>query len=341
MRRIQKWAVVLSAALVVGGVCRGQAVTRAGENPNAGPARMLAGTVYDASGAPAAGVAISLLGPAASATRGVKSDASGKFTFSWEPLSLDAAMVRGAAFHRLPDNLLVGRDLERNFVATAKIDETATNMDLHLQPGLTLSGAVRDNNGAPVKNAIVRLYMGGDDLGSTVGENPVVLSEQATFTVGALPLNRDYSLNGTAAGFGTAVVLVPATETHVANLQLPVMTLKPADRPLEGVVLGPDGVMAPGARVSVGGPGQPNASTLANANGDFALKVCEGAVLVMGSLQGDMLHGLVFSGSAQTQGGDVKVILRLAAPGHGPGGIAPDVKPPAQTNYPQPIGPSL
>jgi hypothetical protein len=169
---------------------------------------------------------------------------------------------------------------------------------------------------------------------TTINRQPALVDEKGAFTFSGLPQGEGYSVNVTAPGFGIVSMPIQEIQTHAASFQLPAITLKPADRPLEGTVLGPDGAVAPRATVSVSGQGQPTTSMAADANGHFAFKVCEGAVLVRASSQ--VVIGQRVTGSVQTQGGDVNVILRLPAPGAARGGIQP-----AQTNGPPPLGPWL
>jgi hypothetical protein len=240
----------------------------------------------------------------------------------------------------VPENLLVGRDEARNLAVTARIDGGITNLDLHLQPGLTLSGVVRDNNGTPVKTATVSLLITGGGSGLGIGDRPAALSEEGTFAIGALPQDGAYRLNVSAPGFGSAAATVPETETHATSLQLPPISLKPADRPLEGIVLGPDGTAAPGATVRLIGTGQPTASTIADGKGHFALKVCEGLVRVTGNVQNGV-NAQRGSGTAQAYAGDTNVVLKLTAPIAAPGAVGPGISRPAPTNVPPPLGPIL
>jgi hypothetical protein len=297
------------------------------------------GTVFDPSGAPAAGVAITGLGPGASPNQDLRSDAAGKFSYSWQPPIEEGSMK---PIHYIP--LLMARDLEHNFAATTNMDETTTNLDLHLQPGLVLSGSVLEHTGAAAMAATVRLIMTHRVMNSTmttsINTQPAIVDEKGTFTFSGLPQGEGYTVNVTAPGFGNNTVTVQEMQTRAAGLKLPAITLKPADRPLEGVVLGPDGRAAPWATVSVSGQGQPSTGTQADGNGHFALKVCEGVVLVRAYWDGAALNFQRATGSVQTLGGDKNVILRLAAPAVG-GGAAPGAIPTVQTNYPAPIGPLL
>jgi len=354
MKRLLKWAVIPVVALVFATVCQGQAVTRAGANANLGPSLTITGTVFDPSGAPAPGVELFVM-PQGGFLQGLKAGAGGKFTLSWQPFT-----------PAIPD-ILVGRDWEHNFAATASIDDTTTNMDLHLKPGLVLSGSVQDNNGAAVKTVTVHLSIldgnwnqGFDGplapppappLGvqrggwsTLVGQPLPTVDEQGAFTYSALPQGEAYRLVVTAPGFGKASVPVSATETERASLILPPIKLKPADQRLEGWVVGLDDKPVPGASVRVIGTGmsmdgQPIASVLTDANGHFALKVCEGAVRITATAPNN-IKGQLRSNSVQAQSGDLDVVLKLGAANGAPA-AAPRGNNQAQPNHPPVIGPLL
>ncbi len=287
----------------------------------------ITGTVFDPSGAPAPGVEMSLMPRGQS--QDSKSDAGGKFTVSWPPLIGWAGMVRPVI------ELLVGRDLEHHFAATASIDEKTTNMDLHLKAGLALSGSVQDNNGAAVNTATVRLTMTTLSSSSAVGPQPATVDEQGAFTFSALPQGRDYDLTVTAPGFAYTNVLVAATDTQTASLKLPPTRLKPKNKRLEGWVLGPDDKPVPGATVMVSGAGQAIDSAHTDANGHFALMVCEGTVRVTAMVPNNQTtNGQLRPSSVQAQSGDLDVVLKLGVPAPAPRGNNP-----APPNHPPLIGP--
>jgi hypothetical protein len=300
-------------------------------NPAVSGSVTITGIVFDPSGAPAPGVTF-LVTPGGALNQDLKSDAGGKFAVSWRPLQFPP----GAG----PQNivyLLVGRDLEHNFATTVEVDEKTTNLDLHLQAGLALSGSVQDNEGAPVKTATLRLFMTAARSTAMIDPQAVQVDEQGAFRYSALPPGRAYRLNVTAPGFGNATAQVAETETQTARLQLPPIQLKPADQRLEGQVVGPDDKPMPGVTVRVNGPGQPSASAPTDANGHFALKVCEGMVRVMASVQPGAANGQFLSGNVQAQAGDLNVVVKLAGrqvapvPVQGPGaGLA---RPPAALSW--------
>jgi hypothetical protein len=124
----------------------------------------------------------------------------------------------------------MGRDLEHNFAATVAIDEKTTDLDLHLQEGLNLSGLVQDKDGAPVKTATLRLVMMTSPMNSPFNRQPATVDEQGAFAISALPQGQTYSLIVTAPNYGSASRQLAASETRTASLQLPPIVLTAADQ---------------------------------------------------------------------------------------------------------------
>jgi protocatechuate 3,4-dioxygenase beta subunit len=289
--------------------------------PRAANARVVttSGTVFDPSGAPAHGVLLWLASTSDGAPD-AKTDADGKFKISWRPYPYSAM-----------DQLFAGRDLERNFAGTINISETTTNVDMRLQRALTLSGSVQDNNGAALKTAGVRLWLNRNNAHTmsppSIWQGAAV-DENGGFTFSVLPSGQSYKLSAMAAGFGSQSATIGADQTQTASLQLPPIKLQPADRPLEGQVVGSDGNPVPGATVQINEPGQPTASTKSDANGHFALKVCEGKVRLFADGSPNVL----------AQAGDTNVIVKVArqaavtAAVPARNGQAPTNRPPTSTS---------
>ena len=185
-----------------------------------------------------------------------------------------------------------------------------------------MSGSVRDINGAPVKTATVRLFMSALGWSRPLDRPLATVDEQGLFTLSALPQGRAFSLTVVAPGFGVVTVLVAAAETQTARLQLPPIKLAQVNRPLEGAVVGSNNQPIPGATVRVGGEGQPTMTAVTDANGHFALKVCDAAVSVSASVPRN-LYGQSASGTVQARAGDLNVMLKLAVPGTAPPVPAP------------------
>jgi hypothetical protein len=166
MKKPYKRIFALGAALALNWICQGQ--TSAPADPKAGPPQTISGTIFDPSGAPAPGVVLVLPPGAAGSNAEVKSDETGKYTFTWK----GRPDLAGGGKAR--EYWLFARDVGHNLAAAHAVDETTTNLDLHLQPGLTITAKVEDSNGKPITNAtgnmgiyseknIVRIDTGGDD----------------------------------------------------------------------------------------------------------------------------------------------------------------------------------
>lgn len=271
----------------------------------------------------------------------VKSDAGGKFTITRDWVD------RNPAAEARREHLFVGRDLEHNLAATATITMDTTNMDLHLKMGLALSGSVQDSKGAALKMAEVSLYLmfasGSFGLVDDWQRRPATVDELGGFAKSALPQGQAYSLTVSVPGFGRTNVVIAATETARASLKLPPIKLRPADQRLEGRVLGTDDKPIPGASVGVIGPaGQPTAGALTDANGHFALKVCEGTVRVLVRAPKNINNAnlQLSSSSVQAQAGDLDVVVKLGVANATPT-AAPRGNNPVQPNHPPIIGPLL
>lgn len=264
----------------------------------------ITGTVLDPSGAPAPGVAMSVE-PRIASNHEMVSDANGRFKVSWQPQASGPPLPAGRY-------LLVGRDFERNLASAIGIDAKTTNIELRLQRGFTLSGSVQDINGTPLTTATVQLYLNHGPMGSQGSRRAATVDEHGAFTFSVLPPGQAYSLSVGPLGFAFSQVEVTSNQSQVASLQLPAIKLKPADRPLEGYVVGPDGKPVQGINVEVHGPDQPFSGTRTDAEGHFALKVCDGVVYVAATPANPMTSQFG-SGSAQAKAGDLKVVVKLPA----------------------------
>jgi hypothetical protein len=207
--------------------------------------------------------------------------------------------------------LLVGRDLVRNLAAAIAINDQETNVDLHLEAALTLSGSVKDPSGAPVKNAMVRLNIrSGNRGGPFAQQQQTPVDTQGAFSISPLPQGQTYVVFVTATGYGGANQVVSSTETQTALLQLPPIALKLANLKLEGKVVDVNDKPVPDAQVTLNGPGQPAENTSTDSKGHFAFNhVCEGQATVFAFDQNNM-NGML-QGNALAQGGDLDVVVKL------------------------------
>jgi hypothetical protein len=193
------------------------------------------GTVRDSSGVSAAGVQVQLYPgsyPGAGKFTEVKTDAKGRYEIVQQTES-----GRGFWGHVNPTNSIMARDFEKNLAAFQEFDQTTTNIDLILQPAITLTGSVKNTLGAPVNEAEVELrFLSGDSL-PLLEPRPKV-NELGSFSIPALPQGRGYIVWGiTAKGYGSAFGRVEAKNTQTNSYEFPIFVLKRVDRKLAGRVL--------------------------------------------------------------------------------------------------------
>ena len=314
---------ILGAVLVLGQGCRftePESYTR------------ISGTVEDPSGAPAVGVLVTVhpgppLGrlPDYAQTR---TDKNGRYVVVTRRLlhvALDYTMPSGVQ----PVSCIMARDIRCNLAAMRTFPRTPTNIDLKLEPGITLQGVVKDTNGAPVTNALVDLHFGMFQLGPrTLG-----VDAQGAFCIPALPQGQDYSFGYgiTARGYGSAGGLASpgsvngspfalhAQDTRTNHYVFAPFVLKPADRIISGQVVDGDQKSLAGAVVSVSGPGQAQMTACAKSDskGRFALSgLCEGPIHVWAVFvrpRGAPTGFLRLNGNAglRAQAGDTNLFLQL------------------------------
>ena len=299
-----------SSALSNSGSARGKSgdtniVIRLGTNhdPFASSVRVTtSGTVFDPSGAPASGVFVAML-PAGWSP--VRSDSSGKYTLQWQTM-----------FVRTNKAVMFVQDPGHNWAATAEMDAKTTTLDIHLQPGLTLSGSVQDSRGKPVTNALVQLvpFPPDDMTKSTLNrQTPTNASARGLFSFAGLPRGVPYLVRASAAGYGTKDIRVSAADTKTKLLELSKVALNFANQQVAGQVIGLDGKPCWGAEVSITGDGQPTGRIhRSDASGHFVItEVCEGAVNVRAMLPASAINPQYLVGMAQSHGGDTNMIVKL------------------------------
>jgi hypothetical protein len=305
MSSFQKWVLVFGAALICNVVCRGHAIPSEPTNPDHRPGLTIKGTVFDPSGAPAPGVVLSLLAPQ---ERQTKSDTKGEYTITWAGQPPLERRKEGLVpnWEPVPDCSMVARDLEHNLATGHDFDETTTNLNLHLQPGLTISTKVVDLDGNPISNAEVYLTISRSFSWSLTIPRVGQSDAQGLVRIPALPQGYQYFLDAWAPGYGTTARrnLIHEADTRTNRLDVPAIVLKRADLKLAGQVLGSDGKPVAAARVSTYGEGQPGVTTHTDANGRFLMNVCEGPVSVNATLAG-------VTGQTDAKGGDTDLIIRL------------------------------
>jgi protocatechuate 3,4-dioxygenase beta subunit len=166
------------------------------------PPPRISGVVRDPSGAPAAGVHVWFhpgqypMTPFHEATKTVE---NGRYEMTIRQVSNRYFFWDGVIN---PTNFVMAQDFQRNLAAVQEFgtDERTfkglgvipSHLDLTLQPGITLSGFVKDTGGAPVTNATVDISMLSGHSFARLWPRPVQVDAQGSFTFPALPQGREY-----------------------------------------------------------------------------------------------------------------------------------------------------
>jgi protocatechuate 3,4-dioxygenase beta subunit len=264
------------------------------------PPQTLTGSVYDASGNPAVGARV-VVTPSWGSDNTAKTDANGEYSVNWQ----SQPGMRGAKY------FAIARDVEKNFAAIEEITTNKTPVILRLSPGLSISGIVLDEKGAPLARANVNLNIMAGNMGGMVEYQTIKMNSDGMFTIPALPMGQQYNLYITANGYGSAQKRIGKTQSQTNSIQLSPFKLKVADRLLAGQVLGTDKKPLSGVQVNINGNGQPNGNMSTDATGHFKFKVCAGPINIYAySPSGS---GRNNSGNVQARGGDTNVVVRMGA----------------------------
>jgi len=259
----------------------------------------VAGIVRDASGAPVAGASVGVFPDYGNGGTGSRTDANGHYELSWQTPSWAGA--QNQSFY------LVARHVERKLAAMQPVDETTSNMDLTLQPAMSVSGRVQDASGKAVANVMAYVMLYQENSSFTIGRQPVHSDEKGRIRMEALPMGQRYGWYVSARGYGNSQQEMDAADPKANHYDFPPLVVKIADRRLAGRVLGANGKPVAGAQIFMQGEGQPNGNATTSADGRFAFDaVCEGAVTVSANMKGSY-------GSAQAMGGDTNVVIRFDA----------------------------
>jgi len=263
------------------------------------------GTAFDPSGNPAPQVLLSLLS-SFPIGNSVQTDAGGKYTMQWQNIAV-----------RSNKPVLFVRDPAHNWAAAVEMDAKTTNLDVHLRPGLTLSGVVQSSKGKPVTNAIVQLvpFPSADPRAGMNRQPPTNATARGLFSFTALPQGAPYRVRFSADGYWPTNILVAAADTKVEKLELPKIVLELADQQVTGQVLGLSGKPCWGAEVTIEDEDlPPKHVSHTDANGHFVISgVRKGLLTVRAtfSISGDNPRYLLCTN--QVHGGDKNVILKLRA----------------------------
>ena len=263
------------------------------------------GVVFDPSGVPAPGVLVDMLS-ASGLGSPAKSGAAGKYSLQWQVLFRVTNKVE-----------LFARDPEHNWAAAMEMDGTTTNLDVHLQPGLTLSGSVQNSRGRPVTNAIVQLvpFPPADPRWGLNRQTPTNATVRGLFSFTALPPGAPYRVRVSADGYWTTNIQVAAADTKVEKLELPKTVLELADQQIAGQVLGLSGKPCWGAEVTIVDEDLPSrVVSHTDSNGQFVISgVRKGMLTVRATFSASGENPRYLLCTNQVHGGDKNVVLKLRA----------------------------
>jgi hypothetical protein len=214
-------------------------------------------------------------------------------------------------------NCIMARDIEKNYAAVQAFSVMTTNVDLILQPAITLSGSVKDTEGAPVSGAEIGLGFVSTPYAPLM-RPPFKANERGQYSIPALPQTTEYWICGiTAKGYGSSTATVKANDTQTNHYEFPTLVLKHANRILTGRVLDSDGKPVAGAEVTFRGEGQPlESKTKTDSDGKFYTDtVCEGEIRVRAQFTGPKTIMVGGEGAGiPAQAGDTNVIIDLGRP---------------------------
>ena len=261
----------------------------------------ISGTVYDASGNPAAGARVSV-SPSWGMVDNAVTEADGGYSVHWQ----DQPGMRN------PKYVVLARDVDRNLAGIESIDAKTTHASIRMSPGISISGIVLDANGVPIPLANVNLNMMIGNMGGMVDRRPVRAGDDGTFTIPALPPGQQYNVYISASGYGSGRRSVSRTQSQSNSIQLAAVRLRTADREIAGQVLDEGGAPAVGAWVNINGNGQPSAGIRSDADGRFKFKVCSGPINVSAFSQQATTRNTY--ANVRARAGDMDVVLQFGVP---------------------------
>ncbi len=216
----------------------------------------------------------------------------------------------------LTANVIMARDLEKNFAAVQSFPVVTTNVDLALQAAITLTGSVKNTEGEPVSGADIDLGFRTEPYSPQMRPS-FQADKQGNFSIPALPQGVRYHISGIMAkGYGSGHAHVEAGGTWTNHYEFPTFVLKHADRILGGRVVRSDGKPVANAEVSFRGDGQPeNSKTKTDSEGKFFTDtLCEGEIHVSTVFWGPPLMSDGGGAGMKVQAGDTNVIIQIRNP---------------------------
>jgi protocatechuate 3,4-dioxygenase beta subunit len=229
------------------------------------------------------------------------SNAEGKFEVTYD--------LGGWPSGRTPTIFLIGRQYERNLAAAIQVDEDTRELEMKLEPAVTLTGQVVDVNDKGIADVEVRSMLQGPQWGSTIGRKAINTDNDGKYQIKALPPGRTYSIYARAEGYGESHSEQISTEAAVDNrVDAGKLTMTVANLSISGVVVDDNNKPVAGARINSYGDNQPYRNAQTDVDGKFTLeKVCAGKIRISANkTAATRLYGYI-----ETEGGatDVRVVI--------------------------------
>lgn len=229
------------------------------------------------------------------------SDAEGKFEVIYDLGSWPSG--------RPVTMFLVGRHLQRNLATAVQIEEDTRELEMKLEPAVTMTGQIVDPNNEGIANAEVRIMLRGPQWGSTIGRNTAITDSDGKYQIKALPPEHTYSVYARAEGYGESrSEKISAEAAEDNHLDAGSLTLIVANLSISGVVVDDNDAPVAGARISSYGDNQPYRDTQTDVNGKFTLeKVCAGKI----QISADKTAATRLYGYVETEGGatDIRIVI--------------------------------
>jgi uncharacterized GH25 family protein len=259
------------------------------------PPLKLIGMARDGAGAALAGVELAVWPGWQANSKGATTDANGHFVLAWNPQN------PGRPDYEL---CLIARDFKRNLALAQTMDEDNTNLDLRLEPGLTIAGRATDAKGKPLAKAEADLIFWSERMGGSLGK-AIPVDAEGRFEIKALPVGRRYAVNVSAKGYGRVTRNVPQ-EVEDRRIELEPCELALADQRIGGVVLDADDQPVANANIHGYGEGQPGVNGKTDAKGRFSFnQVCAGPIQLNANTQSGGY------GSVNAEGGETNITVHL------------------------------
>lgn len=263
----------------------------------AGPHK-IAGTVCDEKGKPVPDAVVSVRPRIAEDT---VTNAKGEFAIRARRSSM------GSMSSRQEMTYLIVRHKKRNLATAIELDDDTVILDVKLAQGVILSGKVTNVEGKGIPKTEISMTFWISDYGYGSQET-VNIDSQGNYEIRAVPPDHQYSVTGSAEGYGRQNVRVNTAEAVDDRMELEPMVLAVANLSVSGVVVDDEDKPVAGVRIYTYGRGQPNRNTISDITGRFLIEnICEGRIQIQANTNGQpTLYGRV-----DTEGGanDVKIIV--------------------------------